>query len=103
MTKLEITPNQRRKLIILTKGYFPEFTSVNFDTHFRDFLILFQGRIRLKIHWFEWTMTHLSARLINVQPMSTKALLENWNWTGLFKNTHPIDLLYKEYLNATIN
>lgn len=102
MLRMELTPLQGKKLILLTLHYFPEFKKITFSSYPKGSINLFKPenyeRPSLRIHWFEWTMTHLSARYADTRDYKiAERFAENWN-LGRWK-AHPIDLLYKEYLN----
>lgn len=104
MNPIELTSEQRSKLIKMTKALLKQDNVQMTDElgrylpyqspNSRDFICAFGdlGGIVFKFHWFEFVVIHLCSKLTNCQAMFTDIESDDIKLT-----IHPIDYLYEEF------
>lgn len=102
MTNINLSKKQKDKLIEMCKALFPEYHYVGWyitedelsyrTKEFRFNLLHFikNGNEGSMIHWFEFCMTHLLAKLAD-------SITDLYNYEGLSLSEHPVDYLYQEF------
>lgn len=115
MKSIELTEEQKNKLLEMCKALFPDY--VNIQIVYTN-LLQFSGENNFVIHWFEFCMTHLSTAIFNKKynfdHMMTADLEQEvsceWDSELMDRvsfhvanptrtdNWHPVDYLYSEFL-----
>lgn len=109
MESLELSNTQSIKLLEMCKILFPgykEYVLSDQQGRCKDYqhgiskleYVLFtgdMGGIALKIHWFEFTMTYLSAKILSKN--DNKYIMSELDTFCGVQNGHPIDLLYEKF------
>lgn len=89
MKPLELSQEQKEKLILMCKALFPEYDIFEIE---KDGYLLFVNKKCPAIHWFEFCMTHLRKALkVHYDDLYRTSI-------GISQDVHPIDYLYEQYL-----
>ena len=109
MTSIQLTKEQKDKLLEMCKALFTEYNSVYFRVDSKSTTIYPEekkvdnnilrigawGKLDLSIHWFEFCMTHLQDKIKQLGgfdfPDNDVCLISSWF------DSHPVDLIYEEF------
>lgn len=113
MTPIKLTQEQKDKLLEMCKALFPEYTYYCFSNQQGNIydnnaeFVMFSGNlggIAVKVHWFEFCMTHLQIKL----QLRLNNWIDKWNhdligvvFAYLFhgnQRIHLVDYLYEQFL-----
>jgi acyl carrier protein len=126
MKAIELTKEQKDKLLEMCKALFPELTDLEIRDSMEDFCFKFEhiyieyGRKNnnlVIIHWFEFCMTHLIEKLFNSFGEDDEEFYNRYINNGasfygigvneiifvmLSSQKHPVDYLYEEFKKLPI-
>ena len=96
MKNIELTENQKVKLLEMCRILFPEYPDLQFgvkEKHnwSKEYLVFGLTGNEPIIHWFEFCMTHLCDKVF-IHDESLNEFLLTFN-----VDKHPIDYLYEEF------
>ena len=98
MTSIELTEKHKSKLLEMCKTLFPEYINIQFV--YKN-LIQFSGKNNFKIHWFEFCMTHLADKMLQLGELPNYNNKLNYEFNSILQSSwwesHPVDYLYKEF------
>lgn len=111
MKSIELTKEQKDKLLEMSNDLFPEYKQIEFEKSGMINLfktILTPTKNYDYIHWFEFCMTHLVEKILNPKPnkpeRNLKDKFEKFFWQSnlyangfTIDNIHPVDYLWKIY------
>jgi len=115
MKSIELTKEQKDKLLEMCKALFPELTDLEIRDSMEDFCFKFEhicieyGRKNnnlVIIHWFEFCMTKLPEKIFGNPKNSFQGLNGRPYWcekvAESFAKVHPVDYLYEEFKKLPI-
>ena len=104
MSAMQLTEEQKNKLLEMCKALFPEYVNVKFTWPNRVTFWQEKGD-NISIHWFEFCMTWLAEAILkDVTFYKEGKVFEVSEFRGSWKewNIHPIDFLYYRFTNVPI-
>lgn len=106
MKNIELNEEHKSKLLEMCRELFPQYTTIQFGQEsnyyldVEEILDFYNKEEYIKIHWFEFCMTHLAVKLkklgieINYWQMTLPSTHMSW-WQYDFN--HPVDYIYDLY------
>lgn len=114
MKNIELTEDHKSKLLEMCKKLFPEYNFINFQESslmgawgydFNNICLSKKSNdlydIEINIHWFEFCMTHLANKMIELGELPNFNNKLDYEFFSILQSSwwesHPIDYLYEEF------
>ena len=106
MKNIEINNKQKENLLEMCKKLFPEYPDLQFgvkEKHnwSKEYLVFGLTGNEPIIHWFEFCMTHLANKMIELGELPNFNNKLDYDFFSILQSSwwesHPVDYLYKEF------